>query len=686
MANKNTDGLVRLEIFPYFNGVNSICEQSMLKKGDLSYAENARCVTIFSVEKRGGTRRLGNSITSTANKHIFFFSNSTATNTGFYRISTVSAVTSIYYLNSSAAWTIISGAGTSLTASTFDSTIAEDNCFLVNGSDNNRYIGPDGLKMYTSADLGSSTTQFDITNTTGSTYRYTYDGTGTDPLVTTYVNVGDVIHITASNFAAVNQGTFIITAVNTNYFEVTNASGSAESNKTIGTGVIRINGHLTNSPKANKINYYKDRLYLGDYTATTRYKTGIVKSSTPLGIVALVDGDHGAGVVTISLTDTKYIYTDDVLDVYRGGTKIETIIVTGKTESTITVLTTANAINSSDELWVGGTYTGSRVFRWAINPESGIDVKQYDTMKMPGSTSERIKMFTNIGGVMAIANNNNIAYWNDSAIQPVDVGIGCCSDRGFVKTLGKLFFLGYNGIYETGGAELPKLISNKVEPYISGASKTVKEAAAMGSKGTSIFCSLSSTTLYHPDGSIKKTLSDVILEKDLKTDNWFVHTGIKAAQFCTYQSSSDADRLEFASTESGLHIMEFLTGQLDDLVTSDKEIFFRIDSGRITLNKNFESFVYPQDIIVESLRGSGIKGFVSLDGGAFYEIKGDAEKGCSILKITSKNENTSEPVRCRQIEISLRDGTKKLCKISRIALRYRLTAEEENQDTISFGK
>jgi hypothetical protein len=86
--------------------------------------------------------------------------------------------------------------------------------------------------------LGDSTTQFDIT-ASGTTYRYTYDNTGTDPDIDACIYVNSQVVINAQNFTAANNGTFLVTGVSTNYFEVTNASGVAESNKTIGTGSIK---------------------------------------------------------------------------------------------------------------------------------------------------------------------------------------------------------------------------------------------------------------------------------------------------------------------------------------------------------------------------------------------------------------------------------------------------------------
>lgn len=96
-----------------------------------------------------------------------------------------------------------------------------------------------GFYDQTLATIGSSTSQFDITNPSGTTYRYTWDTTGTDPAISaTTVPTGSYILIAAQNFNAANNGLFVVTASGSNYFEVTNASGVAESNKTIGTGYI----------------------------------------------------------------------------------------------------------------------------------------------------------------------------------------------------------------------------------------------------------------------------------------------------------------------------------------------------------------------------------------------------------------------------------------------------------------
>lgn len=155
----------------------------------------------------------------------------------------------------------------------------------------------DGFNNQTLATIGGSTTQFDITNTSGTTYRYTWDTTGTDPAITaTSVPVGSYVLLGAQNFATANNGLFLVTGSGVNYFEVTNASGTTESNKTIGTGFI-----YTNFLNVLKIGS-KFYAYTGGVTTTTL--TGV----TP---------DPSAEVsasVAIQAVITKTLVTDFLID------------------------------------------------------------------------------------------------------------------------------------------------------------------------------------------------------------------------------------------------------------------------------------------------------------------------------------------------------------------------------------
>lgn len=117
-------------------------------------------------------------------------------------------------------------------------------------SSTNKYITQDYNKSATGLPVlvqkttagtsrGDNTTRFDITLVSGTTYRYTWDGTGTDPSISAAtMPVGSVVDCQGSNFAAGNKGLFVVTASATNSFDVTNASGVAENDKTLGTGTL----------------------------------------------------------------------------------------------------------------------------------------------------------------------------------------------------------------------------------------------------------------------------------------------------------------------------------------------------------------------------------------------------------------------------------------------------------------
>lgn len=91
--------------------------------------------------------------------------------------------------------------------------------------------------------VGDSTTQFDITNPGGATFRYTDDGTGTGAGINTSTfPIGALVTIQAQNFNANNNGNYTVTGSGSNYFEISNGFGVVESNKTIGTGYISVYG------------------------------------------------------------------------------------------------------------------------------------------------------------------------------------------------------------------------------------------------------------------------------------------------------------------------------------------------------------------------------------------------------------------------------------------------------------
>jgi len=83
--------------------------------------------------------------------------------------------------------------------------------------------------------LGSSDTQFDITNPSGSIMRYTWDTTGTDPEITSAKPAaGDLVLINAQNFSAENNVVALVIDSGTNWFEIakrTVGSATASSSR-----------------------------------------------------------------------------------------------------------------------------------------------------------------------------------------------------------------------------------------------------------------------------------------------------------------------------------------------------------------------------------------------------------------------------------------------------------------------
>lgn len=95
------------------------------------------------------------------------------------------------------------------------------------------------IRTYTSGYYGDTTSQFDITNPSGSTFRYTWDGNGTNPGITaTTFPTGSPVVLRRGN-NSVNTGQFTITGSGANYFEVSNgagATGTDHANYTIQSG------------------------------------------------------------------------------------------------------------------------------------------------------------------------------------------------------------------------------------------------------------------------------------------------------------------------------------------------------------------------------------------------------------------------------------------------------------------
>ena len=191
-----------------------------------------------------------------------------------------------------------------------------------------------------------------------------------------------------------------------------------------------------------------------------------------------------------------------------------------------------------------------------------------------------------------------------------------------------------------------------------------------------MFFTLGDVTLYHPDGALEKVLSDVCLEYSITQENWFVHTNVKASQFETFIETTDSDRLEFTDKAGTYAVKEFLSGETDD----GAEIFLRVDFPRLTLNPLWDRTNTPVSLVLDTERGNSIKSFVAIDEGTqeYYELEGKVDKGLSIIKIHNKDAGRGTPPPTRLLSVSLRDSSKQLCKINRMAVVF----VPSNQDAV----
>lgn len=134
-----------------------------------------------------------------------------------------------------------------------------------------------------------ATTQFDVTNPGGNTWRYTYNGVGTAAnFLSAAIVAGDIVSISsASTFSSANQGAFKVTAVTNTYFEVTNYTpGIAETGKVLSSAASL-------------------RFFPLDASANTATAIGsfINGDTTAAEYITITQLESGAGVVSTSTED-----------------------------------------------------------------------------------------------------------------------------------------------------------------------------------------------------------------------------------------------------------------------------------------------------------------------------------------------------------------------------------------------
>ncbi len=256
--------------------------------------------------------------------------------------------------------------------------------------------------------VGDSTSQFDITNPSGTTFRYTYDGTGTTPGITTSTfPIGATVEIAGQNFSAANNGTFLVTGSGSSYFEVTNASGVIESNKTLGTGYLAVYGGTVGT------NYSSDTSDLALFDSRLWATTANKLYSRALGGAGLWTardtlGSTGSHKLCYFSFWNRLYYIDDNTTISSIDTSNQTQTSAGNyfIDLTTNIGIATTMVSNSQYIWIGAlkiddssTGMGSigSILKW-----DGRDAKVSNEYKIP------------TGGCLAIVVNNDIPYAIDS--------------------------------------------------------------------------------------------------------------------------------------------------------------------------------------------------------------------------------------------------------------------------------
>jgi len=148
-----------------------------------------------------------------------------------------------------------------------------------------------------------STTEFDVTNPGGSTWRYTWNTVGTAPnFSSASILVGDIVNISSgSTFNSANVGTFKVTGITNTYFEITNYSpGFAETGRTLSSAASL-------------------KFFPLDASANTATLIGtfINTTTTSVEYITIAQLETGAGVISTSTKD-ETVGVNEVLELQDG--------------------------------------------------------------------------------------------------------------------------------------------------------------------------------------------------------------------------------------------------------------------------------------------------------------------------------------------------------------------------------
>lgn len=347
--------------------------------------------------------------------------------------------------------------------------------------------------------IGDSTTQFDVTNTAGTTYRYTYDGTGTDPVISaTTVPTGATVKVFATNMASGNEGTFTVTGSGNNYFEITNAGGVAESNKTIGSGYISV-ASTTSTLGKTYARRQSDLCLFNDYlfssTATDLYRKG-----SEHWYYTYTFNDNGASHKLCYFKKTNRLYFLDYNNGYFIGSiddqNVTTVSGTYSVIISSTVKEPVSVVSNSDYIWIGAMRRSG--VNSKFNSGTQATITQWD-----GVSAQPTNEFTIDGasGIMAMTVTNNIPYAIDS--------------EGRV-----LKYTGYS-FEEISRLPIVRTLLKNTSTVSASLDRFIHPNGFIPTKNNTLLLSINNIN-YNNAGSITENLQSGIWELDLTTNN-FTH-------------------------------------------------------------------------------------------------------------------------------------------------------------------
>lgn len=351
----------------------------------------------------------------------------------------------------------------------------------------------------TAYDIGNSTTQFDVTNTAGTTYRYTYDGTGTNPVISeTTVPIGATVKVFATNMASGNEGTFTVTGSGNNYFEVTNAGGVAETNKTIGSGYISV-ASTTSTLGKTYTRRQSDLCLFNDYlfssTATDLYRKG-----SEHWYYTYTFNDNGASHKLCYFKKTNRLYFLDYNNGYFVGSvddqNVTTVSGTYSVIISSTVKDPVTIVSNSDHIWIGG------MRRSGTNAESN-SWTQATITQWDGISSQPTNEFIidSASGIMAMTVKDDIPYAIDS--------------EGRI-----LKYTGYS-FKEIGRLPIIRTLLKNTSTSSISIDRYIHPNGFIGTKDDTLLLSINNIN-YNNAGNITENIPSGIWEFDLTTGN-FTH-------------------------------------------------------------------------------------------------------------------------------------------------------------------